>query len=80
MKLVVVGAGTMGSGIAYSSAMAGYDVVVVEQDRRFLEQGMRRIEAYVEKGLARGIIDKVKAAETRSRLKGTIDFGEACQN
>lgn len=80
MKLVVVGAGTMGSGIAYSSAMAGYDVVVVEQDRKFLEQGMRRIEEYVEKGLARGIIDKVKAAETRSRLKGTIDYGEACQN
>lgn len=70
----------MGSGIAYSSAMAGYDVVVVEQDRKFLEQGIRRIEEYIEKGLARGIIDKVKAAETRSRLKGTIDFGEACQN
>ncbi len=80
MKLVVVGAGTMGSGIAYSSAMAGHDVVVVEQDRRFLEQGMRRIEEYVEKGLTRGIIDKTKAAETKSRLKGTIDFGEACQN
>ena len=80
MKLVVVGAGTMGSGIAYSSAIAGHDVVVVEQDRRFLEQGMRRIEEYVEKGLTRGIIDKTKAAETRSRLKGTIDFGEACQN
>ncbi len=80
MKLVVVGAGTMGSGIAYSSAMAGYDVVVVEQDRRFLEQGMRRIEEYVEKGLARGIVDNTRATETRSKLKGTIDFREACQN
>ena len=80
MKLVIVGAGTMGSGIAYSSAMAGHEVVVVEQDQKFLEQGMHRIEEYIEKGLARGIMDKTKAEETRSRLKGTIHFSEACQN
>lgn len=70
----------MGSGIAYSSALAGHDVVVLEQDRKFLEQGMRRVEDYIEKGVSRGIIDMAKAAEARSRLKGTIDFKEACQN
>lgn len=80
LKLVVVGAGTMGSGIAYSSAIAGHDVVVVEQDRKFLEQGMKRVDEYIEKGIARGIIDKPRAVEARSHLKGTIDFKEACQN
>ncbi len=70
----------MGSGIAYSSAAAGYEVVVVEQNPAFLDQGMRRIEDYIGKGLSRGIIDQAKAEETRSKLKGTLDFEEACRN
>ena len=80
MKIAVVGAGTMGSGIAYSSALAGYDVAVLEQNRTLLEQGMRRIEDYVEKGLARGILDESKAQGARLRVKGTIDFAEACRD
>ncbi len=70
----------MGSGIAYSSAIAGYEVVVVEQSPAFLEQGMRRIEDYIGKGISRGIINQAKAEETRSRLKGTLNFEEACRN
>lgn len=70
----------MGSGIAYSSAVAGHDVVVVEQDQKFLEQGMLRIEGYIVKGISRGIIDKARAEEARSRLRGTVDFREACEN
>ncbi len=80
MRIVVVGAGTMGSGIAYSSALAGFDVVVVEQNRAFLDQGMRRIQDYIGGGLSRGIINQAKADETRSRLKGTLDFEDACRN
>lgn len=80
MKIVVVGAGTMGSGIAYSSLIAGYDVAVVEQDQKFLDAGMRRIEDYLAKGLAKGIIDPSKAEEAKSRLVATLDFGEACRN
>jgi len=80
MKLVVVGAGTMGSGIAYASAISGHEVVVVEQDQRFLDQGMRRIHDYIEKGVARGLIDGKAAASTRSRLSGIVDFQKACQN
>src|SRR2546426_259308 len=80
MKLVVVGAGTMGSGIAYASANAGHNVVVVEQDQKLLDQGMRRIQDYVDKGLAKGIIDKTHAISIQSRVQGTVDFGKACQN
>ncbi|HEX9196277.1 MAG TPA: FAD-dependent oxidoreductase, partial [Candidatus Bathyarchaeia archaeon] len=31
MNVVVVGAGTMGSGIAYAAAVAGHNVAIVEQ-------------------------------------------------
>ncbi len=80
MKLVVVGAGTMGSGIAYSSAVAGHEVMVVEQDQKFLDQGMRRIDEYVEKGVSRGIITKNQATVIKSKLQGTVDFAKACRN
>ncbi len=80
MKLVVVGAGTMGSGIAYSSVNAGHEVVVVEQDKKLLEQGMKRIYDYLDKGVSKGIIDKNAAAKMKSNLRGTVDFHEACKN
>ncbi len=70
----------MGSGIAYSSAVAGHDVVVVEQDQKFLDQGMRRIQEYIEKGASRGIITKEQAAAINSKLQGTLDFAKACRN
>jgi 3-hydroxybutyryl-CoA dehydrogenase len=79
MNLVVVGAGTMGSGIAYSSVAAGHDVIVVEQDKKLLDQGIVRIHDYIEKGVARGIIDEPAAKRMRSRLNGTLDFSKACQ-
>jgi 3-hydroxybutyryl-CoA dehydrogenase len=80
MKLVVVGAGTMGSGIAYSSVAVGHDVIVVEQDRKLLDLGMQRISEYIEKGVAKGIIDDTAASQMKSKLKGTLDFSEACRN
>ncbi len=70
----------MGSGIAYSSAAAGHDVVVIEQDQKFLDQGMRRIDEYVEKGVSRGIITKNQATAIKSKLQGTVDFAKACRN
>ena len=80
MRLVVVGAGTMGSGIAYSSVNAGHEVVVVEQDKKLLEHGMKRIYDYMEKGVSKGIIDSNAAAKMKSKLRGTVDFPEACKN
>jgi 3-hydroxybutyryl-CoA dehydrogenase len=80
MNLVVVGAGTMGSGIAYSSVAAGHNVVVVEQDRKLLDLGMKRIQDYIEKGVTKGIVDQAAASKMKSRLKGTLDFSEACRN
>jgi 3-hydroxybutyryl-CoA dehydrogenase len=80
MKLVVVGAGTMGSGIAYASATSGHDVTVVEQDQKLLDQGMKRIQDYLDKGVSRGVLERTAATSAKSRLAGTVDFKKACQN
>ncbi len=80
LKLAVIGAGTMGSGIAYSSASSGHDVFVVEQDQKLLDQGMKRVNDYIERGVKKGHLDKSQAEALHTRLKGTLDFAKACQN
>jgi 3-hydroxybutyryl-CoA dehydrogenase len=80
MKVVVVGAGTMGSGIAYTAAAAGHEVAVVEQDQKLLGVGLDRIQQYVDRAIMRGHLAKDQASTVRARLHGTIDFNEACRN
>jgi 3-hydroxybutyryl-CoA dehydrogenase len=80
VKVVVVGAGTMGSGIAYVSAASGHDVMVVEQDQKLLDSGMKRVEDYVQRAISRGHITKDQASTINTKLHGTLDFNTACTN
>jgi 3-hydroxybutyryl-CoA dehydrogenase len=80
MNIVVVGAGTMGSGIAYSSAASGHFVTVVEQDQKLLDQGMHRIDDYVQRNVSRGHINKEQATQIHAKVKGSVDFARACIN
>jgi 3-hydroxybutyryl-CoA dehydrogenase len=80
MNVVVVGAGTMGSGIAYVSAASGHSVVVVEQDQKLLDSGMTRVEEYIQRAISRGHITKEQASTINTKLRGTIDFNTACKN
>jgi 3-hydroxybutyryl-CoA dehydrogenase len=80
MNVVVVGAGTMGSGIAYVSAASSHNVVIVEQDQKLLDSGMKRVEEYVQRGISRGHITKDQASIINTKLRGTVDFEDACKN
>ncbi len=77
-KVGVLGCGLMGSGIAQVAATAGFDVVVLEQEQKFLDKGFAGIEKslsrLVERGLEKGGItaDQKKAAQVR--LKGTTNM------
>ena len=68
-KVGVLGCGLMGSGIAQVSAVAGYEVTVLEQEQKFLDKGFAGIEKSLAKfrreGHAEGAGRKVRA-----RLKG----------
>lgn len=80
MNIVVVGAGTMGSGIAYSSAASGHAVTVIEQDQNLLDQGMKRVDDYVQRNLSRGHINKEQASQIHTKVRGSTDFAKACSN
>ena len=72
VKLIgVVGAGTMGAGIAIACLDAGFPVVLVERDQDGLERGIQRIVANYDKSVAKGRIDAATGEERLSRLTGT---------
>ncbi len=70
----------MGSGIAYSSAAAGHNVTIVEQDKALLDAGRRRIDEYVQRAVSKGHVDKEQAVTISKRLNATLDFAKACAN
>jgi len=71
-KVGVLGCGLMGSGIAQVSAMAGFDVTVLEVEQKFLDKGFAGIEKSLAKFAEKGTIQETPQA-VRARLKGTTN-------
>jgi 3-hydroxybutyryl-CoA dehydrogenase len=55
-QIGVVGAGTMGSGIAQAASMASLDVILYDEDATALQKGMERIEQGLAKSQEKGIL------------------------
>ena len=76
-KVGVLGCGLMGSGIAQVSAMAGYEVVVLEADQKFIDKGFAGIEKSLgklaERPVEKGGITAEQKDAARVRLKGTLN-------
>jgi 3-hydroxybutyryl-CoA dehydrogenase len=68
-KIVVLGCGTMGSGIAQVALQAGHQVVVVEVDDAAAEAGRKRVESGLQRLVKREKITAEQAAELTSSLE-----------
>src|SRR5499427_8355744 len=66
----VLGCGLMGSGIAQVAAMAGFDVIVLEVDQKYIDKGFAGIEKSLAKFAEKGSLKDTPQA-VRARLKGT---------
>jgi len=69
----VVGCGLMGSGIAQVCAEAGYDVLVREVNQAYLDKGLARIGAFLQKSVEKGKSTPERRAEVLGRLRGTTE-------
>ncbi len=67
----VCGAGTMGAGIAYAAALAGYDVRLYDIGEEALQRGTAQIDRFIRGSIDRGKLTQEAADELRSRLVTT---------
>lgn len=72
-KVAVLGAGTMGAGIAQVCAQAGSTVVLQDITDEFVEKGLGRIQAFLQKGVDRGKTTEAARDETLARITTTSD-------
>ena len=70
----VVGAGTMGAGIAVAAVDAGYDVVVVELNDEALTRGRERIAGLWARAVTSGRLSEVGAAEKSAKVRFAADL------
>jgi 3-hydroxybutyryl-CoA dehydrogenase len=75
-KVGVLGCGLMGSGIAQTAAMAGFETVVREVSDEFLKKGFASIEKSLAKFAEKGTITSEQQKEIRDRLSGTTSFAD----
>jgi len=76
-KVGVVGAGTMGSGIAQVFAQAGYDVVMTDVEQKFLDRGLAAVRRSLARLVEKGKMAAEAAEAVSSRIRTATD-PEAC--
>ena len=73
-KAAVVGAGTMGGGIAMSFANAGIPVVILDQSQEALDKGMRRIRDNYEGTVKRGRLKPEEMEKRYALIQPSVDL------
>ncbi len=73
-KIGVVGAGTMGSGIAQVCAMQGFEVILRDIDEKFIRNGINNIEKSLNKFVEKGKITADEKIKIMGRIKTTVNL------
>ncbi len=69
----VIGAGTMGNGIAHVFAKSGYAVVLLDVEQRFVDRGMNTIRKNLEREVTKGKLSAEQRDQAVSAIKGVTD-------
>jgi 3-hydroxybutyryl-CoA dehydrogenase len=78
-SIAVIGAGTMGHGIAQVAAGSGYRVILRDVDLESLARGVQAIERNLEKGIKLAKLTEADRDETLQRIRGTTRLEDAAQ-
>ncbi|MFC0339998.1 3-hydroxyacyl-CoA dehydrogenase NAD-binding domain-containing protein [Paracoccus niistensis] len=73
-KVGVLGAGMMGAGIAYVSANAGIEVVLIDSTQEAADRGKSYSTGILDKGISRKKVTEEKKAEVLGRITATTDY------
>ncbi|MEN6347882.1 MAG: 3-hydroxyacyl-CoA dehydrogenase NAD-binding domain-containing protein, partial [Syntrophomonas sp.] len=77
MKIMVLGAGTMGAGIVQTAAQAGFEVIVRDIKQEFVDKGIAGIDKLLGKNVDKGKMSADDKAAIMGRISGTVDMAAA---
>jgi 3-hydroxyacyl-CoA dehydrogenase len=75
-RAAVIGAGTMGGGIAMALANGGIPVTILEMNREALDSGLATIEKNYATSVSRGSLSEADKSKRMARLTGTTDYAD----
>ena len=75
-RVGVVGAGTMGNGIAHVFARGGFDVLLCDLEQRFLDRGLDTIGKNLEREAGKGKITPDEKAAALKRIRAATDYAQ----
>ncbi|MBC3486761.1 3-hydroxybutyryl-CoA dehydrogenase [Pseudomonas sp. SWRI50] len=75
-QIAVIGAGTMGNGIAQVCAVAGYHVLLVDVSDAVLERGVATLRKNLERQVSKGTLDAEKAEAAKARIRTGTDYAQ----
>ena len=78
-RVGVVGAGTMGNGIAHVFAASGHQVLLCDVEQKFLDRGLATITKNLDRELAKNKITEGQKSETLKRIEPTLERGRLAQ-
>ena len=79
-NVVVIGAGTMGAGIAQRASQSKFSVYLCDLKEEYVEKGFKIIKDTLEQGIKRGKVNEKQMNEIIENIKGTTDLKEAVSN
>jgi 3-hydroxybutyryl-CoA dehydrogenase len=71
--IAILGAGTMGNGIAHVCARSGFNVILYELQQPFLDRGLAAIEKNLAREVAKNKLTQQQADVARARINPTLD-------
>ncbi len=72
----VIGAGTMGIGIAIACLDAGFKVTLLEMSAEALDRGLGNLQKHYERMVEKGRIDEARAQQCKTNVTGTLDYAD----
>ena len=78
-KIGVVGAGTMGNGIAQTAALIGCEVIMRDVEERFVQNGLKNIDRFLSKSVEKGKMTEDQKQGVLGRIKGTTSMADLAE-
>ena len=79
-NVTVIGAGTMGNGIAHVFAQYGFKVILNDVKQEFIDRGLNAIKSNLDRQVKKGTLNEQQKTDTLARLNTSTDLKGACSD